>query len=190
MSYSIRPEEHELREARKAVEGALESCKYVLEKDVMLEVNLGSFSSPGDFGASGAALSSDRAQFSFDSEKKAWKEDIQKVATKEYGKSWFYEKTDPSDLLWREILADCLGLIFIENTTEGKKPEKDPEAFKDEWNELKPLLAESLSEASPEDFSWQLKWFIGEKLAENHSLESFPEVKKSDIEEIGGKVFK
>ena len=190
MSYTVRPEEHELREARKAVEGALESCKYVLEKDEMLEVNLGSFSSPGDFGASGAALSSERAQFSFDPGKKAWKEDVQKVATKEYGKSWFYEKTDASDLLWREILAECLGLMFIEKTTEGRMPEKDPEAFEDEWDKLKPLLADSLSEASPENFSWELKWFIGDELAEDGSLESFPSVRKSDIEEIGDKVFK
>ncbi|MFB6242366.1 MAG: hypothetical protein ABEJ36_06225 [Candidatus Nanosalina sp.] len=190
MSYSIRPEENELRTAREKVEGVLESAKYSLEKDEMLEVSLGASPSqaPGEFGASGVAINSEAAQIYFDPNKESWKDDIQTVTRKIYAKAWFYEKTEPAGFLWQEVLAEALGHIFLEETGEEREIE-DKESFEDEWKGVKDNLGEELSVELRENLSWQLKKLIGEKLLEEHELDDFPKLTRSDVEEAGDEIF-
>jgi hypothetical protein len=190
MSYSVRPEEHEIRTAREKVEGILEGAKYTLEKDEMLEVNLGSSPSqaPGEFGASGVAINSEAAQIYFDPGKESWQEDLETVTRKIYAKAWFYEKTDPSDFLWQEILAEALGHVFLEQTGDEREVE-EPESFEEEWEKVKDDLGEELSVELQENLSWQLKKLIGRKILENHEMEDFPRLTKSDVEEAGDEIF-
>lgn len=191
MSYRIRPEEHELRKARDTVERILEACKYSLEKNKVLEANLGAAPSGSaeEHGAHGLAINDEAAQFYFNPEIDSWPEDLEKVVMKEYGKSWFYEKTEASGLIWRELLADSLGLMFLKQNSDESREVEDPAEFSDEWLEKKDSLGEQVSLETQEDFSWRLKWLIGQKLVEEHGLKDFPGLKKSDVEEAGAEVF-
>jgi hypothetical protein len=190
MSYSIRPEEHELRNARETVEKVLESAKYRLEKDEMLEVSLGASPSqaPGEFGASGVAINSESAQIYFDPNREDWEEDLATVVRKIYAKTWFYEKTEPAGFLWQELLSEALGHVFLEELGEEREVE-NPEEFSEIWEEEKEFLDEELSVELQENLPWQLKKLIGEQLLEEHDLEDFPELTRSDVEEAGDELF-
>ncbi len=191
MSYTLRPEPHEIREARQTVEGVMEACKYVLEKDEVLEVSLGAAPSSPDreHGAQGFTSGPTTAQFYVRPKKDSWKADLEKVAYKAYGKSYLYEKTEDSGLVWREILVDSFGLMFLEQQVDGREPEAGAEEFTEEWKELKDVLADFIDEGVQLDYSWQLKWYLGNKISENHSLEEFTDLRKSDIVEAGEEVF-
>lgn len=192
MSYTIRPEEHQLREARQVVEGVMESCKYILEKDQMLELNLAASPSSASIGhgAHGLTANAETAQIYFRPEVKSWKNDLEKVVYGAYGKSWFYEKTAPSGLLWRELLAESFSLMFIDQNTAGERPDAVPAEFEEEWGELKAVLKLQVSEQTVEEFSWQLKWFIGNSILEDKEIEEFPDLRKSDVEEAGEELFR
>ena len=191
MTYTIRPEAHELREARETIQGVLEACKYILEKDEMIEVNVGSAPSDNqiDFGASGYTVNSEQAQIFIRPEKDGWKKDLEKLVYQIYGESFFYENTDPSGLVWRHLLAESLGLMFLENNTDGKEPEKSSEDLEDEWEDLKPFLGKQIDDFDPQNISWQIKWFIGKKISEEKDLGDFTSLKKSDVEEAGEELF-
>ena len=183
MSYRIRPEKHELMTARETIEGVLEGCKHELEKNKMLEVNLGvaPSGSTGEHGARGVAVNSEAAQIYYDPEVDNWREDLEKVVRKEYGKSWFYENMEMSGLVWQELLADTFGLMFLA-VVEAREPEED---VSQEWRDKRERLKNHVSRENPEDFSWQLKWMLGEKLAEEQGLENLSELKRSDVESAG-----
>lgn len=182
MSYRVRPEAHELRKARETVEKILEGCKHELEKNRVLEVNLGvaPSGSTGDYGASGAAVNAEAAQIYFDPDVDGWEPDLEKVLRKEFGKSWFYENMEMSGLLWQELLADVFGLMFLREIEE-REPEKETEK---EWRDKREKLNKHVSQ-EPDDFSWQLKWKLGKKLLEEYSLEDLPDLKRSDLRQAG-----
>ncbi len=183
MSYRVRPEEHELRQARETVEGVLESCKYSLEKNKLLEVNLGvaPSGSTGEHGARGVAVNAEAAQIYFDPQVEDWQEDLEKVIRKEYGKSWFYEEMEMSGLVWQELLADIFGLMFL-----SQVEERDVEKFPaEEWRDKKDKLKKHISQEFQEDFSWELKWLLGKKLLEKYGLEDLPMLKRSDVSDAG-----
>lgn len=191
MSYSIRPEEHELRTARDKIQGVLEATKYRLEKDEVLEVSLGALPSqaPGEFGASGVAINSEAAQIYFDPDRGDWEEDIETVTRKIYAKAWFYEKTEPAGFFWQELLSEVLGHMFMEELGE-KRTIENAEEFREVWDEEKEYLDEELSVELQENLPWQLKKLIGEQLLEEHDLEDFPELTRSDVEEAGDEIFR
>lgn len=186
MSYSLRPEPHELREARNTVEGALESCKYRLEKEGGLRVNLGA-SSDEHYGAHGLATDSNTAQIYFNPDKEDWKEELRKTAMNAYGTAWFYENIDDIYFIWEEFLASTLGLVFLEELGEGRKLEEA--GLEKEWREKESKLESQLSVEVQEDFSWQLKLAVGQKLLEENELEDFPDLKLSDVRKAGEEVF-
>lgn len=191
MSYTIRPETHELREARKTAEKVLEACKYILEKDEMIEVSLGVAPSNNeiDFGASGYTVNSEQVQIFIRPEKDDWKDDLEKLAYQLYGETWYYEKKDSSGLLWTNILAESLGLMFLGTNTDGKSPEEPKKEFKSEWDDLKASLGEMIQNIDPEQVSWQIKWYLGNELMEEKDMGEFPKLKKSDVEKAGENIF-
>ena len=186
MSHSIRPEEHELREARDSVDGALEGCKYRLEKEEGLRVNLGA-SSDESYGAHGLATDSGTAQIYFNPDRDNWKDELRKTAMNVYGTAWFYEKIEEVDFVWQEFLASTLGLIFLEEL--GEEREIDAEGLENEWNRKEGKLESQLSFEVQEDFSWQVKLIVGRKLLEDNNLEDFPDLKLSDVRKAGEEAF-
>lgn len=186
MSYSMRPEPHELREARNTVEGALESCKYRLEKEEGLRINLGA-SSDENYGAHGLATDSGNAQIYFNPDRENWKDELRKTAMNAYGTAWFYEKIENVDFVWQEFMASTLGLLFLEEL--GEKREIETESLDEEWNSKEGKLESQLSVDVQEDFSWQLKLSLGRKLMEENDLEDLTELKLSEIRKAGEELF-
>ena len=183
MSYRIRPEEHELRKARETVEGVLEGCKHELEKNKVLEVNLGVVrsGSTGEHGARGVAVNSETAQIYFDPKTDDWESDLEKVVRKEFGKSWFYEQMEISGLVWQELLAETFGLMFL-----GKIEDREvEESVREEWSEKKEKLKKHITPEVQEDFSWEFKWVLGSEMLEEYELRELPELTRSVIEEAG-----
>ena len=188
MDYSIRPAEHELREARETVEKIIESCKYVLKKEESLSVNIGyaNRAETGEFGVFGAAETPEIATIYFNAEIDGWKDNMEDLAADVYGQSWFYENSE-INFKWQQALASITGLMLIERISEPK--ELEVENFKEEWAEKKTGISEKVSAENPENLSWQLKSAIGKKLLEDYDLEDLPELNRTDVLEAGDSLF-
>ena len=185
MSYTVRPENHELEEARRSVEGAIESCKYVLSKEKDLEINLG-VSSDERRGAHGLAESEEVLQLFFNPEIDGWSEQIGQTAVNCYGEAWIRENKGSIDFVWEKFLASVTGLLLLEKTGESREIDGD---FSDEWVEKEGKLESMLSPEAHEDFPWQIKARIGEELLEKHELQDFPGLTLSDVRKAGEKAF-
>lgn len=188
MEYSIKPEKHELREAREIVEKIIESCKYVLEKEENLSVNLGyaNRSETGEFGAFGAAETPKSATIYFNAQVDGWKDNLEDLSADVYGQSWFYENSE-INFKWQQALASVTGLMLIEQISEQK--EIEIEALQEEWAEKKTEISEKVSAENPENLSWQLKSAIGRKLLEENELEDLSELNRTDVLEAGDALF-
>jgi hypothetical protein len=188
MNYSIKPEEHELREARETVEKIIESCKYVLEKEEDLTVNLGYAhrDETGEFGVFGAAETPGSATIYFNTDVDGWKDNLEDLAADVYGQSWFYENSEVN-FKWQQALASTTGLMLIEEISESR--EADISEFQEEWAEKKTDISEKISPENPENLSWQLKAAIGRKLLEDHELEDLPHLNRTDVLEAGDALF-
>lgn len=186
MTYNIRPEKHELRKARKSVEAAFESCKYTVDKNKVLTVNLGS-SSDENYGAHGIAANSEEAQIYFNPNINGWEDDLKKTAINVYGTAWFYEKTENLAFVWQDLLASTAGLLLLDKIGESREPKT--EGLKSEWSEKKGLLGEEISAGSERSFSWELKLVLGRELLEEYELDELPELNFSDVKDSGKKAF-
>jgi hypothetical protein len=181
MNYSIRPEEHELREARKTVQGALETCKAVMDKKEDLEVCLGGKSRENyeERGAFGEAWNESLIRLYFNSDHgEDWKEDLKKITYFTYGESLFYEKSEEIQFDWQRILSKAFALQFMEKC--GIKEDIDRENAEENWQNR-----------DEENFTpgWDLCHLIGQELLEEHEFEGLPELKRSDILEAGDALF-
>lgn len=188
MSYSIKPEDHELSQARQVVENTIDSVKYTLEKEKALSLHLGhaSKAETGEFGAFGHAENSENARLMFNTSSDNWKESLKELTVDVYGQAWFYENEDNHEFVWQQLLASITGLLLIEKVSNGREP--DYNGLQEEWSEKKENLSEQLVK-SPENFSWQLKLILGRKLLEEHELEDFPDLKRSNVIEAGDEAF-
>jgi hypothetical protein len=115
-----------------------------------------------------------------------WKDNLEDLTADVYGQSWFYEKSE-INFKWQQMLASITGLMLIEEISESKQI--DLEEFREEWAENKTEISEQVSIENPVNISWQLKTAIGRKLLEEHELEDFPELKRSDVLEAGDALF-
>lgn len=185
MEYSIKPEEHELREARQVVERILESCSYIVEKEKDFRINLG-FTDSEEYGALGDALGSERVQVNFNSLVDGWKDDLEDVVADVYGQAYFYENSEVN-FQWQQVLASVTGLMIIEELSKPREVEK--EDFREEWAEKKTEISEEAGIESRDALSWQLKTLLGRKLLEDYELEEFPDLKRSDVLEAGDALF-
>lgn len=189
MSHSIKPEEHELQQARQVIETAIESSQYVLKKDKAFTVHLGHAEKDdvGDFGVYGKARDSENGRIFFNTSVENWKQNLNELTVDIYGQAWFYEKEDNQEFVWQEFLANTTGLLLIDEISEGREP--DYKSLKEEWNEKKESLSEQISFENQDNFSWQLKLILGRKLLDEYELEDFPELNRSDVVEAGDETF-
>jgi hypothetical protein len=188
MTYSIKPEKHELREARETVEKIISSCKYILEKDEDLSINLGyaDKEETGEFGVFGTAKTSESAQIYFNTDVDDWRENLEDMAADVYGQTCFYENSEVN-FNWQRALASITGLMLIEEISEPR--EIDVEELQEEWAEKKTRISDKVSAENRGNLSWQLKLAIGRELTENHDLEDLPDLNRSDVLEAGDSLF-
>ena len=188
MTYSIKPDEHELREVRETVEKIINSCKYILEKKEDLSINLGyaDREETGEFGVFGTARTSESAQIFFNTDVDNWRENLEDMAADGYGQTWVYEDSEVN-FNWQQTLASITGLMLIEEISEPR--EIDVEELQEEWAERKTRISDKIFAEETENLSWQLKLAIGRELTENHDLEDLPDLNRSDVLETGDSLF-
>ncbi|MFB6100801.1 MAG: DUF2268 domain-containing putative Zn-dependent protease [Candidatus Nanohalobium sp.] len=208
MEYSIRPQDHELREARNTVQGALEASKAVLPKEENIEVSLGWEDS--DFiqevdGATGRCHSPRKIELYFNSEISGWKKSLKSTTAHEFAHAWFHEQkeTDFENLMfvWQQVLMDAHAQLFAEKITDYIDPVSktaSKEEIKNNWDEIREQMSKEFGEAEdifygngdyPRWLGYTVAYRIGEKLLEEHDLEEFPELKRSDVLEAGDALF-
>lgn len=181
MSHSIKPEEHELREARQVVEGALAACESTWEKEEDFEICLGAKSKDNyeERGAFGQAWNEGLIRIMFNpSHGDDWKSDLRQITIYSYGESLFYEKMG-AEFDWQKILAKAFALKFMERCGEDEE-EIDRKKAEENWRERENEKFEP---------SWDLAYLIGQKLLEKHALEDFPDLKRSDVLDAGDELF-
>lgn len=196
MNYSIKPEEHELRQAKQVVQEALETCKTVEEKDRDFEVSLGWMAIPRNVEAEGASGGSGDEEFiflEFNTSAENWKEDLKHVTAYSYGRSLFLELVDyQMSFGWQELLIEAFALQFLEKAYEGAA-ERDLEWSREELEETWPEVKESLDEEAvwfeADDPIWDAAYSIGKELTEEHDLKDLSDRTRSDLIEIGDKLF-
>jgi uncharacterized protein YjaZ len=208
MDYSIRPEEHHLREARQVIEGALATCKAVVSKEEDVTISLGwdadDFMDEVD-GATGRCHGSARIELYFNSGSSRWKESLKSTTAHEFAHAWFHEQnsTNVEDMtfVWQQVLMDAHAQLFAEKITDYEDPISvavEEDYIKENWSEIKEEMSKEFHESQGffygggEFETWTgytVAYLIGQKLLEEHELGEFPELKRSDVLEAGDALF-
>ncbi|MFB6158925.1 MAG: hypothetical protein ABEJ95_04700 [Candidatus Nanohalobium sp.] len=184
MEYSIKPEEHELREAKKVVQGVLAGCKTVLEKEEDLQIQIG-----WDRDIYSCA-EENKLYIEFNTENEEWKKKLKTATAYGYAHSLFDELSPAEQRFnWQRSLRNGFGLIFLDKVlpeiAEEKTGETDSYKISD-WTETKELMNQEIGE---KEIPWQLNYLIGRKLQQKHELKEIPELKRSDVIEAGEEQF-
>lgn len=186
MNYTVKPEEHELREARDIVTGVIESCKVVREKEESFETQIG-----WDTIIQGGSSSTEEVYVYFNTEED-WEDRLKTATAYGYAQSLFWEifETEEMSYVWQETLLDAFGLLFVEEALPDLSEEEVGDVDADEvntWDQIKEDLSEEIY-AGPE-ISWEINYLIGKKLLEEHDLEELPKLTRSDVVEAGDQIF-
>lgn len=185
MTYTLKPEEHELREARQVVEGIITSAETILEKEADFEVGL-SWNSRFE----PAVRHPEEMNLHFNTQVDDWKDRLKQITAQAYAKSWFLENVEP-ELHWQEMLMLGHSLGFAEKVT-GEKPHLNDRSEVDEaWPELKEELSRPAEEMDPDmmRYGFSTAYFLAQELMKQHDLEEFPGLKRSDVINAGDKIF-
>jgi len=185
MTYSLKPEKHEIREARQIVEGTLTTAETMLEKEADFEIGL-SWSSRFE----PAVLNPEKVSLRFNTQDDNWKDRLKQITAQGYAHSWFLENIEP-ELHWQEVLMLGHSLNFAEQAT-GQKPSlNDRSEVSQRWSNLKQELSRPAEEMEPEmmRYGFSAAYYIAEQLQKNHDLEEFPDLKRSDVIVAGDEAF-
>ncbi|MFB6291896.1 MAG: DUF2268 domain-containing putative Zn-dependent protease [Candidatus Nanohaloarchaea archaeon] len=208
MNYTIKPEEHELREARQAVEQALEKARHALEVSADVDYYLAWDGRPYTRekmgGVSGRTAALDVVTLAFNSEADGWKKNIRRTAVHEYGHLFFYDaRGEMSDFMWQFVLEEALAQHLAEKLfPEGYAPWNERysvDKIQQHWDDIKPIIEDEEIDYDhplflgggdfPEWIGYSVAYLIGEKLLENHELEDLPDLTRSDVLEAGDRLF-
>jgi len=186
MNCSIKPEEHELREAKQVIEGVLASCRIFKEKETDFKIELG-----WDTEIHSGSDAEDRIFIGFNTSEEDWKEKLKTATAYGYAHSLYYELGEQPVFNWQQVLMDSFGLMLLDEILpeQAGKQTEDVEEYKpDDWLEMKKGFEEEISYGSQE-IPWQASYLIGRRLLKRYSLEEFPNLKKSQVIEAGDDVF-
>lgn len=187
MNYSIKPEEHELREAKQVIEGVLASCRIFKEKDSDFKIDLSW--EPEIHSGSDAK---DRIFIGFNTSEEDWKEKLKTATTYGYANSLYYELGEQPVFMWQQVLMDSFGLMLLDEILPdkaGKQTENVEEYEVEDWVEMKKNFEEEVNYETPRDIPWQVSYLIGRRLLKRYSLEEFPDLKRSQVFEAGDDIF-
>ncbi len=208
MEYSIKPEEHELRQARQVVQSVLEVCGSVFGKEE--DVKISFLWTEDDFvktemsGSTGLTYSFEKAEIEFNSMVENWKKGVKLTTAHEFGHMLFYEKLGNKqyqdiEFMWQHILMESHAMLAAERITsmesrrKGKMNEKE---LRNLWPDFKYKLSDSdhseIFMGAGELSLWtgyEFAYMIGQKLLEKQELEDFPNLKRSDVLDAGDELF-
>lgn len=187
MDYSIKPGEHELREARQEVENVLESYSFALDIE-NVEIELGW--QRIERGSSLVSAGGSRITLVINPEKKL--EELEKNVLRGLLEIEFLKKADYSRINynWQEVAKFAYVKNRIKNLVDEQHQE-DPE-LEENWESLRENLSREVTEFDEEFYmnAAQLGETIGRKLLEDHEVEDIPQLKKSNIVDTGDEFFR
>ncbi|MFB6144013.1 MAG: DUF2268 domain-containing putative Zn-dependent protease [Candidatus Nanohaloarchaea archaeon] len=207
MSYSVKPQSHELEEAKRTVEQALQACEAVSEKEGDIVIELGwtgdEYAVEKLGGASGFTHSEQRIELKFNTEPGNWKNFLQAAVAHEYAHTLFFEKHDEIVFNWQDILFEAHAQHFAEKVFPEKevpwREKYSREELESRWRELKEIMGDELDSGRslmygggefPEWTGYSLAYAIGEKLLRDRDLDELPELKRSSVIEAGDELFR
>lgn len=207
MGYIIKPEKHELREARRIVSEAIEASKAVQEKQTDLKISLGwiedSFTVENLKGVHGFTHSPEIIELNFNTSSD-WKQGLKAFTPHEYAHAIFFEEnsmtSEDVQFNWQHVLMEAHAQHFSERVypdiDAAWRENLSKEELADRWPELREKMSSELIEEAIIDsenyglfFGYTLAYRIGEKLLENHELEELSQLKRSDVVEAGDELF-
>lgn len=186
MDYSIKPEEHELREARSEVENVVNSYEYALDVE-SVEINLGWQELDRDISV--MPEEENTLLVILDPEKEV--EDLDKPVLRGLLELEFFEKAsfEESMFNWQEVLK----FAYVTNRVGELLGEERAvnQELEDNWPDLREELGKRTDDFSDEFYmkAASLGESIGQKLLENHDLEALPGLNRSDVMEAGDELF-
>lgn len=203
MNYAIKPLEHELGNARSAVEEAMEACKAAMEKEKDVEIGIawgGDMVEEELGGAGSPEVSPGFFSVEFNSNAEGWKDRLKTVVAREYAHSHFLENIEGLDFKWQTLLFEAQAYVFAEKMYSKNFPRV--EKFSDhELEDLWPVVREALSESSdwgslfqgserfPRWLGYAFAYHLGKKLETENYVEDFPELSRSDVAKAGDEMF-
>lgn len=186
MDYSIKPEEHEVREAREKVENVINSYDYALDID-SVKVNLGWQDQDRDISV--IPGENNTITVILNPEKQA--ENLDKAVLRGLLELEFFEKArfDEAMFNWQEVLK----FAYVKNRVGELLGEERTvnEDLEDKWGDLKQELGKRTDDFSEEFYmnAATLGESIGQKLMEKHSVDELPELNRSDVKKAGDELF-
>jgi uncharacterized protein YjaZ len=214
MPHEVRPTKEELQEAKKIVKQALIESEEKLRIETKVKVALGW--SRKDFvleemgGASGYAKYPNIVGLDFNTNAENWRESLRASAFHEYAHVWDYEQRGRRwEKRWQYIIGEALTQHFAEQNAEYESPwrtEHSEEKVAGFWTELRDReIDKNMEEVAPNAkdpvfinqgvgkypnwLGYSLAYQIGKKLLEEHSLEDFPELEKTDLTKAGNQLY-
>lgn len=189
MKYSIKPEEHELRQVRNRVEEVTSSYSHAFEAgNVQFYLGWQKLERGASFfydGGNTLTLVTDL--------KKNWKTSIEKAVLRGLSHIEFMELSGLDEITfnWQEVLRLGYTEMKLAELINGEIEHK--EELGDRWNEIRKHLSNRVDSEEFNEFFYRntgtLAGMIGQKLLEKHDLEEFPGLKRSDIIEAGDALF-
>lgn len=210
MEYSIKPEEKDVREARRVIEGTIPAVKSRLDKEEDIRIELGwteeEFVKNNMNGVSGYTPSSNRIEIEFNSSIEGWKKYLKSLTAHEFAHTVFFESLPHNELIfnWQYVIFEAHSQNFADRAfPDIEQPWRnhiDENRLKELWPNFKDILSTEMEETGdfmhgmgkgdwPQWFGYSLSYKIGEKLLEDHELEDFPGLKRQNVLEAGEELF-
>lgn len=185
MNYSIKPEKHELEQARNIIEQVVGTAEAFQEKDQALNFGLA-----WDRKIEPVVASSQKVILRFNTDLDDWENQFRGAVARGYAQTWFLEHIQP-ELHWQELLMLGHSLHFSERVTGTEAKIDDKKTIAEIWPEIKDNLSLSKDEINHEliHHGFSLAYLIVEELLENHEMKDIPELSRSEIIEAGDRIF-
>lgn len=184
MSSIIKPDEHEFRELKQKVEETVDSYSYSVEADnVEFYIGFQHIETAASVIGDGDSYVDVIANPEQD-----WEEEVEVGVLRSLLEIEFLKKTDYNVLqfTWQEIARDAYVWLRLKELSDFEFENRELEI---DWEQLKDdILEEEMTERLFANIGI-VSEKIGEELAEEHSKDEIPRLKRSDIVEAGDRAF-
>lgn len=188
MDYSIKPETHELEKAREKLDTIITSYSHAFEvENVEFYLSWQKYEKSSTF----TWYDEDKVGIIIDPEKN-WEQGLEETLVNGLCHIEFVSKAgfDQIDFTWQEVLLFAYAEMKTEEIT-GQEPPKSDEVEK-RWSEIRAHLLDEKDGLNEFLYSNTgiVGSMIGRKLLEDHELEEFPELTRSDVVGAGDGLFR
>jgi hypothetical protein len=185
MNYTVKPEKHELEEARSIVDQVVSTAEAFQEKEQPITFGLS-----WDRKIEPVTTSSQKVIIRFNTDEDDWEQEMRGAVARGYAQAWFLEHTQP-ELHWQELLMLGHSLHFSERATGSEAQISSKKELAGFWPEIKDNLSLSKQEVNHElmRHGFSLSYHLIEEILEKHEMEDLPELSRSEVIEAGDRIF-